>query len=211
MMKSAEFDWQFLFKDTFWPCVSLLVAAVVLGIGAWFHSKQQRIHETHSINQVAIHEEYDELVYRRRLLERYYRRYNELQLVGFVGKESRLDWIETIRLAATGFDLPNVSYSLEPQVQVIKPINPQSSDTEIQVFLSRLEIELGLVHELDLLRFFDRLEEEAPGLMKIDRCTMARQGLGTQGLVADTNILASCSLMIFSVMTSDIQPDEITL
>jgi len=208
-MKSAKFDWEYLLQDTLWPGVSLLAAAVVMGFGAWYNDKQQRIYETHSINHDAIHEEYDELVYRRRLLERYYRRYNELQLVGFVGKESRLDWIETIRLAATGFDLPNVSYSLEPQLQVIKPINPESSNAEIQIFLSRLEIELGLVHEVDLLRFFDRLENEAPGLMKIDRCAMSRQGLGDQGLVAETNITARCSLMIFSVLTSDIQPDEV--
>jgi len=208
-MRPARIDWNYLLEDLFWPGVSLLAATVIFGIGIWYQDKQERIYETHSIHQEAIHEEYDELVYRRRLLERYYRRYNEFQLLGFVGRESRLDWIETIRLAARGFDLPNVSYSLEPQLQVIRPIDAASSDAEIQVFLSRLEIELGLVHELDLLRFFDRLEREAPGLMKVDRCSMSRQDSGTRELVADTNIIARCSLMIFSVITSDIGPVEV--
>jgi len=207
-MKPARFDWDYLLEDTIWPGVSLLAAIAVLGIGYWYHDKQQSIYETYSLNHEAIHDDYDALVYRRRLLDRYHRRYQEFQSLGFVGRESRLDWIETIRSAARGLDLPNVAYSLEPQREVIRPVQSGSSDAEIQIYLSRIEIDLGLVHELDLLRFFDRLELEAPGLMKIDRCSMSRQGLAGQELVADTNIIASCSLMIFSVITSDINAVE---
>lgn len=208
-MRSASFDWDYLLEDTIWPGVSLLAALAVLLVGNWYHDQQQLIHETYSLNHEAIHDDYDELVYRRRLLDRYYRRYNEFQSLGFVGRENRLDWIETIRTAATGLDLPNVAYSLEPQLEAIRPIQSPSADAQIQIFVSRLEVELGLVHELDLLRFFDRLELEAPGLMKVDRCDMSRQSLAGQDLVADTNILASCSLMIFSVITSDISAAEV--
>jgi len=207
-MKPVKFDRDYLLQDTLWPGVSLLVAAIVMAIGIWFHDQQQQVYETHSANHEAIHDDYDQLVYRRRLLERYFRRYSEFQELGFIGRESRLDWIETIRLAATGLDLPNVTYSLEPQLEVIRPITSATSGADIQVFLSRLEIDLGLVHELDMLRFFERLEIEAPGLMKVDRCDMSLQGLQGQELVADTNIVASCSLMIFSVITSDIHAAE---
>ena len=92
---------------------------------------------------------------------------------------------------------------------MIKPIQPAYSDAEIQIFVSRLAVDLGLVHELDLLRFFNRLELEAPGLMKIDRCDMSRQSVVGQGMVADTNIVANCSFMIFSVITSDTDAAEV--
>jgi hypothetical protein len=209
MMKPARIDWEYVLKGTLVPGISLTVAVVLLGFGYWFHDRQQSLYEMNTVNREVISEEYDELVYRRKLLERYYRRYSELQLLGFVGRENRLDWIATIRSAAKGLDLPNVTYSLEPQLQVIRPVQPASSSADIQVFLSRLEIEFGLVHELDLLRFFDRLELEAPGLMKVDRCNMMRQSKEDDALVAESNINANCSLMIFSVITSDIGGVEV--
>lgn len=207
-MKPAKFDSAYVLKGTLVPGVSLLVAMVLCGLGAWYHDHQQTVYEMHSVNRDVIHEEYDELVYRRKLLERYYRRYSEFQALGFVGRESRLDWIETIRVAAKGLDLPNVTYSMEPQLQAVRPVQPASSSADIQVYLSRLEIEFGLVHELDLLRFFARLELEAPGMMKVDRCEMLRQIHDEEVLNAETNINANCSLMIFSVITSDIGPEE---
>ena len=205
-MNPARPDWFYVVRHLFRPGITLVVTAVLMGASAWFHSSQASLYEIYSSNHEAIHEDYDALIYRRRLIERYYNRYRELQSLGFVGRESRLDWIETIRLAAKGLDLPNVSYSLEPQLEVIRPVETTSPDAEIQIYLSKLELELGLVHELDLLRFFQRLEDEAPGLMKVDQCDITRQQGSEQKLVAETNLVASCSLMMFSVVTSDIVP-----
>ena len=206
-MKSAKTDWRYILTGTFRPGLSLGVAILLLGGSLWFFNQQAQRYEIYSSNHEAIHEDYDALVYRRRLVERYYQRYTELQDLGFVGRENRLDWIETIRLAARGLDLPNVSYSLEPQLEVVRPVDTASPSAEIQIYLSKLELEIGLVHELDLLRFFGRLEREAPGLMKIDRCEMTRSTTAPQELAAETNIVANCSLMMFSVITSDILPE----
>lgn len=205
-MKQARTDWSYVARHLFRPAITFVVAAILMGASSWFHAREASLYEIYSSNQEAIHEDYDALIYRRRLIERYYNRYRELQELGFVGRESRLDWIETIRQAATGLDLPNVSYALEPQLEVIRPVDTASPDAEIQIYLSKLELELGLVHELDLLRFFQRLEDEAPGLMKVDQCDIARQQGSEQALKAETNLIASCSLMMFSVVTSDIVP-----
>ena len=203
-MKPNRLDWKYLGKGTLVPGMSLLIAAIVFGASIWYHGTQARAYEVFTANKEAISEDYNELVYRRRLLDRYHRRYRELQDLGFVGRERRLDWIETIRAAAKSLDLPNVSYSLEPQLEAVRPVEPSSPNAEIQIFVSRLELELGLVHEVDLLRFFNRLEQEAPGLMKVDQCNLIRQPGAAQKLAADTNISANCSLMMFSVITSDI-------
>lgn len=204
----VEPDWNYLAEDLPIPVASLVLAAIVLGVCWWFHDREQAIFEIYSSNQTAIHEDYDALVYRRRLIDRYHRRYKEFQEIGFVGRERRLDWIETIRTAASGLDLPSVSYSLEPQLAAIRPIESASPDADIQVRLSRLQLELGLVHELDLLRFIYRLQLEAPGLMKVDRCTMVRlTGTGERNS-AEANITANCSMVMFSVITSDITHTE---
>lgn len=203
-MQPNRLDWPYLRRDTLLPAVSLMISAILFVASAWFHGSQVRTYEVFSANREAISEDYDELVYRRRILDRYHRRYRELQDLGFVGHESRLDWIETIRAAATSLDLPNVAYSLEPQLEAVRPVASASPNAEIQIYLTQLDLELGLVHELDLIRFFDRLEQEAPGLMQVDQCDLIRQPGVAQRLSADTNIAASCSVKMFSVVTSDI-------
>ena len=205
-MKLADFDWDYLCKDTLWPTVSALVATVILLASSLFHDRQKELHATYSVDQVSIHADYDQLLYRRRLVDRYHRRYDQFQSLGFVGRESRVDWVETIRIAATGMYLPHVTYDIEPQLEVITPVDSVQGGTGIQTYLSKLEMTLGLVHEVDLLRFFQRLETEAPGLMKIDRCSLSRQSGADQALIAGTNIVANCSLMMLSVITSDIDP-----
>ncbi len=199
----ARTDWNYLLDDMLIPAISVVCAALVLVASWWFHDREEAIFDIYSSNQNAIHEDYDALVYRRRLIDRYHRRYKEFQQTGFVGMERRLDWIETIRTVATGLDLPSVNYSLEPQRAVAKPVE-SASDADIQIRLSRLELELGLVHELDLLRFFRRLQAEAPGLMKVDQCSLVRVAASDQALKAEANITANCSLQVFSVITSDI-------
>ncbi len=210
-MKPDSPKWGYVLDGALVPGVSLAVAAIVLGVCAWYQGVQSARFEVYSANHAAIHEDYDALIYRRALMERYHSRYSEFQDMGFVGRESRLDWIETIRMAAKTLELPSVSYSLEPQREVIRPVHSASPDADIQIHLSQLELELGLVHELDLLRFFSALKQKAPGLMKTDRCELARQTAFDQELVAGPNIVARCSLGIFSVITSDIPPEAAAL
>ncbi len=203
-MKPAKKDWDFLRAHTLVPGLSFLIALLIFGASFWYNAQQERAYVIYSTNHSVIHEDYDALIYRRRLLDRYHRRYQELQENGFVGHESRLDWIETIRATAKALDLPNVTYSLEPQRTVLQPVDSASGTAEVQVFLSTLDLELGLVHELDLLRFFRKLEEEAPGLMKVDACNLVRQLGPDEQLVAEVNIVASCSMSMFSVITYEI-------
>ncbi len=69
---------------------------------------------------------------------------------------------------------------------------------------------MSLVHELDLLRFVDELQQKAPGLIKVDRCELVWQADRQQSLTADVNIGANCSLAIYSVITADVPAGEIT-
>ena len=75
---------------------------------------------------------------------------------------------------------------------------------DIRIHLSRLQLEMGLVHEIDLLRFFDELQRNAPGLIKVDQCALTWQGEEAGNAKVAANILANCSILIFSVVTSDI-------
>ncbi len=206
-MSRFEFDWRYVLRNSLAPLVTLFVSAAILVAGVWMHDSQKNLFARFAVNQDVMHEDYDELVFRRRLVDQYHRRYQQFHDVGFVGLESRLDWIEALRTTSTDLVLPSVSYAIEPQLQVVAPVESILTEDDIQIRLSRLELEIGLVHELDLLHFFDELQSHAPGLIQVDRCNLASQSGENDELTAQANIRASCSIRIFSVITSDVSSE----
>jgi len=203
-MSRLDMDWRYLGRGLLVPAVSALAGAVIFIASYWLHSQQKDIYSQLSVDQDAVYEDYDELVYRRRLVDRYHRRYEQFHDLGFIGRENRLDWIETIRLTANELHLPHVNYTVEPQSEVIAPVQSELNGADIQIHLSQLSLEIGLVHELDLLRFFDNLQSRASGLINVEQCSMSRQNGSAADLAVDANIIANCSLKIFSVITSDV-------
>lgn len=209
-MSRSEFDWRYVLRFTLLPAITATVAIAVLGVSVWLHGEQETLFTQISANQGAMHEDYDALIYRRRLVDRYHRRYEQFYEVGFVGRESRLDWVETLRETSVDLILPRVSYAIEPQLKVVAPVESIMAGEDIQIHLSRLALEAGLVHELDLLRFIDELQRNAPGLIKVDRCDLTWQADRAEKLSAGANILADCSILIFSVVTSDVMSGTTT-
>lgn len=204
MMKRFSFEWSYVSRHTLLPSITAVVAMLLLGGAIWFHDEQREFYTQISVNQDAMHEDYDALVFRRRLVDRYHRRYEQFYDLGFVGKESRLDWVETLRETSVDLTLPRLSYAIEPQLQVVAPVESILAGEDIQIHLSRLQLEVGLLHEIDLLRFFDELQSKAPGLIKVDQCALTWQAESAEKITIAANIVANCKILMFSVVTSDV-------
>ena len=203
-MSLSSIDWRYAMRHTLLPAVTAAITVVVLVVSIWMHGKQESLFSEINVNQGVMHEDYDALVQRRRLVDRYHLRYERFYELGFVGEESRLDWVETLRESSADLTLPRVSYAIEPQLKVVAPVQSIMAGEDLQIHLSRLQLEVGLVHELDLLRLIDEVQRNAPGLIKVDRCNLAWQAESAEKLGVGANILANCSLLIFSVVTSDV-------
>lgn len=203
-MTRSDFDWPFVRQNTLIPTLTALIAVVACTAAYWMHTAQVERFSQLRVNRAAIHEDYDALIYRRRLVDLYHRRYLQFHDLGFVGRESRLDWVETLRTTTNELTLPRVAYAIEPQLKATAPVQSVMSGEDIQIYLSKLQLEMGLVHELDLLRFFDELQGKAPGLIKVDGCNLNFQVDKDYRMRAGANIQASCAIKIFSVITSDV-------
>ncbi len=203
-MDRSSIDWRYALRHTLLPAATAAIAMGILAVSIWMHREQSSLLTEINVNQGVMHEDYDALVQRRRLVDRYHRRYERFYDLGFVGEESRLDWVETLRESSADLTLPRVSYAIEPQLQVVAPVQSIMAGEEIQIHLSRLQLEVGLVHELDLLRLIDEVQRNAPGLIKVDSCNLAWQAESAEKVGVGANILANCSLLIFSVVTSDV-------
>lgn len=208
-MNRLDLDWHYIRRHTMRPFLSAVVAVSALAIALWLHGKHEALFAELNANRVAVHEDYASLVTQRRLVDRYHRRYQKYYELGFIGRESRLDVVETMRTTTAALNLPRVSYSIEPQLGVVAPVTSFLGGDNIQIRVSKLQLEMGLIHEIDLLRFFDVLQNQAPGLIKVDRCDLAHIG-DTSGSRGDPNLSANCDVSIFSVITSDVNSGEIT-
>ena len=207
-MTRFEFDWPYLRRHTMRPVLSAAVAAVALIAALWAHDYQRARYDELAANRNAVHEDYDALVHQRRLVDRYHRRYQRFDDLGFIGRESRLDWVETLRMAANGLSVPRLSYAIEPQIEVVPPVQSVLGGEDLQIRASKVQLELGLLHELDLLRFFDDLQAHAPGLIKVDRCELSWEVEPGSRVNTDTNLSASCAVQLYSVITSDVDREE---
>lgn len=199
-------DWRFFLRGLNVTALTCVVALALLVVSILYESKLAEDYARMRFDHGAVNSEYEALVSRKRILERYHRRYEQFRAQGFVGNERRLDWIEALRLEAERLRLPSLRYSLEPQVG-----RSVSGAADIQLRASSLELEIGLLHELDLLRFVDAVRSRAPGLVSVDRCALERQGEAETISAVEANILAVCSFNIFSAVTSDVAPEVAAL
>ncbi len=207
-MNLHDLDWPYIRQYTVRPVACAGVAVVALCAALWIHGDHKQLFDELNANHDAVHEDHNALVYQRRLVDRYYRRYQRFYELGFIGRESRLDWVETMRTTSAKLNLPRISYSIEPQLGVVAPVSSLLSGDNIQIRVSNLQLEMGLLHEIDLLRFFDVLQSQAPGLIKVDTCEIASMG-GTVRGAGEANLTATCEVQIFSVLTSDVPREPI--
>ncbi|MCG8378114.1 MAG: hypothetical protein MI865_01425, partial [Proteobacteria bacterium] len=203
-----EIDWWFVRQHTLIPGFTALIATAMMLVAIWVQARQAEVHAQLNAAHLVAQEDYDALVLQRRIVDRYHRRYEQFSELGFVGMESRLDWIEALRVSSIELTLPRVSYIIQPQLSAISPVESLLAGDNISVHVSKLELEMSLVHELDLLRFIDELQNSAPGLIKVDACNLDWQAQPEVQLTPGVNILANCTVQIFSVITSDVDREE---
>jgi hypothetical protein len=205
MMKQFEMDWQFVLRHSMRPALCAAAAILALSVAVWLHSAEHARYVQLTTNHAVMHEDYDVLVNQKRVVRRYHRSYQRFHELGFIGRESRLDWVESMRIVSASLALPTLNYSIEPQLAVAAPMLASNGGEDIQIRVSRLQLEMGLIHELDLLRFFDELQRQAPGLIKVDQCDLERIADG--GVADEANLTANCAVQIYSVITTDVSRD----
>lgn len=202
-MKLSDVEWSFVRRHSLRPTICAAVASIALVVG--FLIQQEKYHAYISLvaNQEAVHEDYDNLLRQRAIIDRYHRRYQQFHELGFIGRESRLDWVEYMRVTTEELALPSLSYSIEPQMAAASPIQAAENAAQIQIRVSDMQLELGLFHELDLLRLFDHLQTRAPGLIHVDRCAVTLNEIASSATL-QPSLLANCELKVFSAITSDV-------
>lgn len=94
--------------------------------------------------------------------------FGELRQRGVIGEEQRLDWIELLNALRRKHGI-TLQYELAPQRELES--RPASA---FSFYASAMQLQLGLLHEEDLLRVLDDLRRQARALVLLRHCKLGR-------------------------------------
>ena len=118
-------------------------------------------------------------------------RFRQLQRIGFVGEEQRINWLDGLRLANQQADLFGVDYQIEAQ----KPYSHSADFNPGPIALNQsvMKLRFRMLHEEDLMRFLGALARQGAGVFTVDQCAMRR--VDTGGVIRfQPNVAAECEL-----------------
>jgi hypothetical protein len=98
--------------------------------------------------------------------------YKNLESIGFVGEEQRLNWVEGLRLSNQQAQLFGVNYMIGAQQPY--PYASELNPGQITVHQSLMHITFGLLHEGDLMRLLTSLGKQRAGFFSVNECRMER-------------------------------------
>jgi hypothetical protein len=128
----------------------------------------------------------------RNTILQYLPAYRQLEQIGFVGDEQRLNWVENLRTANQKSGLFGVEYEIAARA----PFTRVGANSPIakQLRHSRMKIAFGVVHEGDLMRFLSTLSEQGGGLYTLTDCSLQRGPTADTPEARRANLLAQCHL-----------------
>lgn len=124
---------------------------------------------------------------------RYRAEFIALQQRGFIGEEQRINWVDALRAANLHLKMFGVNYQVEAQQPDAAPVAPDAGPYRLRQ--SVMKINMGLLHEEDVLRFVQALEGQQSGVFSLRECSMQRQGAEqAENVRMQPHLLAECSI-----------------
>ena len=196
-MKQHDVDWAYLTQGFGLRLVLCGLTLLALGASVWFRADYALRSDQPRQQLDALDQQRLELASRLQARAQFAARFAELGAAGIVGEEQRLQWAQVLRDSATVLRLPYLRYSAAPQRPFDAPY--LAPGVAAPVMATDMELQVGLVHEEDLLRLISRLRHEAPGLLSVTGCTLERPGGALPPQPDKANITGTCQLRWFSI------------
>ena len=178
------------------PLLALAIAVAASSAMVAFSSNQRSQSEKQYRDQLTALQDartrYQRSGEERETVMHYLQAYRQLEKIGFVGAEQRLNWVESLRAANTQAGLFGVDYQLSAQ----EPFPYVAKDNPIgdRVKHSRMRLSFGVLHEGDLTQLFRALSAQQPGFFTLNSCSLDRAGRQGAPVLRQANLTAECEL-----------------
>jgi hypothetical protein len=201
-MNLRELDWCYLRQGLTGSAALLFVCATLWGASTIYRAHLTGDLEAERETLASLELERHDVTDRRAARRQFAALYDQLQAQGIVGGDQRLIWVQNARDAGDALKLPYLRYTTSPQQVFEAPWLVPGVSAPVTV--SVMELQMGLVHELDLMRLFARLRQ-SPGLFQVRSCVLERLGHDVPPAPDKANVTGTCQLAWFSL------PRETTL
>ncbi len=178
------------------PAIVFAIAIAAACALVWFTSDQLKRSETRYRDQMAALDSartrYQRSGEERQTVLHYIQAYKQLERLGVVGSEQRLNWVESLRQANAQAGLFGVNYQMSAQA----PYEFSGKDHPLaeRVKQSQMKLFFGVLHEGDLMRLLDALSAQQAGLFTLNECTLDRAGRQGAPQPKQPNLTAECDL-----------------
>lgn len=174
-----------------------LLFAVLCSGGSYYYN--QSINEEKAIaenNLNKIKKKYAKAVASKKTVEEFKKRYEKLKSLEITDIENRLNWIDLIENTSRNEGIPYVKYKISQQEKVVdKKLSAIYSG--IEVYQSKMQLEMHMLHEGDLYTLIKVLDEHAKGLFDIHSCEIKRTKVDSPSAVntgTNRNFFSTCLL-----------------
>lgn len=178
------------------PMLALAIALAASFLMVAFSSTQREQTETRLRNQLAGLQEartrYQRSGEERETVMHFLKAYRQLEKSGLVGAEQRLNWVESLRVANARAGVFGVNYQMTAQAPL--PFVARDNPLSGRVMHSQMSLSFGVLHEADLIRFFNALSAQQPGLFVLTGCSLDRGGRQGPPVPRQANLMAQCDL-----------------
>lgn len=196
-MKARNADWNYLRGALRWMIAAGACSGALIGSSGYYLMEKRQAYEQLRAERDAVRDDYLLAESRDRVTDEYYLRYQALRRNGLVGAERRLDWVEAVQESARSLRLPKIQYQILPREHYALDSLPAS--TGLLVYVSRMRLEMELMHEGDLDAIFGRLERAAPGAVHVQSCSIRRLQAAPDLKSASPNLAATCGIVWFTI------------
>src|SRR5882672_1210530 len=186
--------------------VPLAVAIVLLALGAacliagGYHLDEARTaRDATRLSRVAAQERVLRVAEEERDIRDDLVYYEQMRQRGVVGEQSRLDWIESIAKIKNDRKLFEIRYNFEAQKPADYPGLVATGTAEFVV--SRLKLDMLLLHEGDLLNFLADLQASIKAHVSVRNCTVTRieRGAAPSTTSLQPRLRAACQVDLVSL------------
>lgn len=129
------------------------------------------------------------------LLAQYQQRFSALKASNVMGEEQRIDWVEAIQTSSTRHAIPSVKFNLDQRTAATLP----EDITGMAVYVSKMRLEMNLLHEGDLYNLFADLDNSAQGLYGIKNCTLKHDATQTADNLTTGGLNGTCDLYWYTM------------
>ena len=171
-MKIARDDLKRLRMPLALAVVLLALGAASLVVSEHYRDEAKKARDVTRMSRVAAQERVSKVSEEEREIRENLVYYERMRRSGMLGEQSRFDWIESIAKIKNDRKLFEIKYGIEPQKPLDYPGIVATGTADFVV--SRMKLEMLLLHEQDLLNFLADLEAAGKAYVSVRHCTVSR-------------------------------------